>query len=185
METELVSNAKSSSRIKTYHVFSMQRSKVILTATDVDLSQHVTYNIEEVVHNLCSYAIIVKCNDTSNRIKCYGIREHYNYLVFSFNNYDGLEQSEVRFRRPELAKTVLNTDVDGNATKYKYNYPFPDGPDFLPHRADGFSLCRNYKMKYFCPVVFQLNNTKMTLKVIASRACITVGANAWNVNYSS
>ena len=63
----------------TFHVFSRQQTKYILTMMDVHLAQFTSYKDFEINHDLCSYAIIspvaqggASTAPESSRIKCYG-----------------------------------------------------------------------------------------------------------------
>ena len=175
-ENEKVSKDRKG-KVATYHIFAKDRVKEILSVSDVDLSQYTSYNLEEVNHSLCSYATIVPVgHSTPTSLNCYGI-EHDNFQVhFIANNYDNSHLIHVYFMKPLLHKQVLTRDCDGNPKKVTYKYIFEN---------NALSVCENYKIRYFCPVVLQINKDKMTLKLVASRCSINDGKTIINTQYSS
>ena len=63
---EHVSRDSVGGNVETFHVFSRDRMREVLTATDVDLSTFVSYKNEEIEHRLCSYAIIKEVGRDKN-----------------------------------------------------------------------------------------------------------------------
>ena len=150
---------------------------------DVNLSQFTSYKDFEINHDLCSYAMIAPVAQggastapESNRIKCYGWDEHgedqNKFVEFHFNNFDNTALSQATFHSPMHEKTVVFCD---GKEKVRYEYVF----------YNRRLLCGMYEIVYFCPVVFHINTNKLTLKIIALRACKKINFNAFEKNISS
>lgn len=174
-DNERVKNRSSSRHIGTYHIFARDRVTAILSTSDVDLSSFMSYKDEVIKHHLCSYAIIKRIGRTQ-KIKCYGWETSDGLVNFIFSNFDNTDTIEVSFYEPVLEKNVARTNEDGEEKEYKFLYCFPNG---------NVSMCGNYEINYFCPVILQVNKKKMTLKLIASRCCLNEVDNLINTNYSS
>ena len=176
-ENEQVSKGCKGGKVSTFHVFTKHRVKDILSVSDVDPSSYTSYSLEEVNHSLCSYATITPVGHSrTTSLNCYGIERNNFQVHFITNNYDNSNVIHVYFMKPLLHKQVLTTYRDGNPKKVMCKYIFED---------NALSVCENYKIRYFCPVVFQVNKKKMTLKLVASRCSINDGERVINMNYSS
>ena len=81
----------------------------------------------------------------------------------------GLQAS---FHFPTFEESVIICD---GKKKTSYNYIF----------NNRCSLCSQYEIVSICPVVFQINTQKLTLKLIASRACKEAGSDAFSKKLSS
>ena len=77
----------------TFHIFSQQRTAEILSISDLNFSEHTSYNRIEINSYLCPYAIIAPVAGVCRgNIKCYGWEqcgEHPNQIIIlHFNNFD-------------------------------------------------------------------------------------------------
>ena len=162
----------------TFHIFSQQRTAEILSISDLNFGEHKSYNRIEIISYLCPYAIItpVAAGARRGNIKCYvweQYGEHQNQiLILHFNNFDDTGLLQVSFNYPKLKKSVVMCDGKEKTT-YKYIF------------TNCQSLCSQYEIVSICPVVFQVNIEKLTLKLIASRACKEAGVEAFNKTLSS
>ena len=84
--------------------------------------------------------------------------------VIWFNDHHKTEILEACFTIPGHKKVVTGADNKGNNT-FEYQYVI----------QDRVSNCGLYILKSFKPAIIQLNRKKLNLKLIASRACQTVG----------
>ena len=171
-EDERVS--KKDSKSQTFHIATMERAQEIFSFCDVNLAEFWLYDNIEVDHKLCSYGFMKLVGETDN-IKFYGWRKDREKLVVAYNNYDDTRRLEVIFDMPSWHKTVTGKDRNSRE-KFKYDYECIDS---------NLSTCCRFKLVYFCPLVIRINVSKVSLKVLASRACITVGESAFNKYYSS
>ena len=175
-EKEQVSKKKNKNTF-TYHVFTAERTKAILSVSDVDLSQYRSYKLLEVKHILCSYATVKSTQDQSNTsMNCYGIDNVRGKIRFITNNQDDSATIKILFYPPILEEWIESRDETGHALKVTHVYRYLN---------QGISACGNFRMTYFCPVIFQLNKEKLTLKLIASRCCRESNTNIINKTYSS
>ena len=176
-EEEQVSKKKNKNTF-TYHVFTAERTKAILSVSDVDLSQYRSYKLLEIKHNLCSYATVKSTQEDqfNTSMNCYGIDNVRGKIRFITNNQDDSATINILFNPPILEERIESRDVAGHALKVTHVYRFLN---------QGISACGNFRMTYFWPVIFQLNKNKLTLKLIASRCCRDSDTNVINKTYSS
>ena len=140
-------------------------------------AEHTSYNRIEINDYLCPYAIIAPVAGVCRgNIKCYRWEqcgEHPNQIIIlHFNNFDDTGLLQVSFYYPKLDKSVVMCDGKEKTT-YKYIF------------TNRQSLCSQYEIVSICPVVFQVNTAKLTLKLIASRACREAGVETFNKALSS
>ena len=173
-DSELVS--KPLSRNKTYHIMTRDRLEILLSFGDVNLACCTTYtHDEEVDHFLTSYARIKRSGpNVTNTISCYGMnfREHGTQIVFQFNNRNDRVILEAIFQVPVYEKVFKGIDNAGN-DMFEERYSFENKQ----------SVCRGYVIEYFCPIVLQLNPSKVNMKLIASRVSKTLHATSFNTTY--
>ena len=173
---ERVSDAQNK-KSATFHIFSQQRTAEILSISDLKFGEYTSYNKIEINSYLCSYAIIAPVSSARRgNIKCYGWDQYGDHpnqiMILHFNNFDDTGFLQASFNFPTLEKSV--TICDGKE-KTSYNYIF----------TNRRSLCSQYEILSICPVAFQINNEKLTLKLIASRACKEAGLDSFSKKLSS
>ena len=178
-DNEKVCNNTSINDTRTYHIMTRDKIYSILNIDDIYLSAYRSYNMEEVDHQLCSYGTMdgIGPNNQRKGIIFYGwsISCRGGIIVYR-NDCNNLRKLRAEFSLPKLTSEILGKDRHGNDKK-SYAYVF--------NSSNEISRCRNFKITYFCPIVLQINPKKVTVKLIASRACTTIGKNYFNKSYSS
>ena len=166
--------------ISTFHIFSRERLKSIFLVEDVNLALHTSYEeVDEVQHSLCSLISMREVGARrSGDIMGYGWTEsNEETLVVHFNSTDSTSVSDAEFELPFYNKRYIGRTENGT-DQFKHEYIC------APHRSK-ISTCGRYEWKSFEPAIIQINRNKLTLKLIASRACKVVGEIVFNKSLSS
>ena len=162
---------------KTFHVMTRMCAKEILSFSDVDFSSHNTYKKFEARYELASFVIFQRVTN-STRIKGFGWRKITDdFILFRCNNEDKTGFIEIVCRTPKLKKIMTGETNRLGQEKFKYIYECEN--------EQSVSNCGLYVLKEFCPIVIQSNQDKVSLKIVAPRACVTDQNHFFDTSLSS